>query len=452
MQHIPAPAPRLAPPIKPLSHRAQPPFQLIPKAQAPSTSLQASDPYAFIPSNYDQNNKAPNRALKPSTSAAQATFPLPALPPKPNSSKGKRTSTLPPLRKRSSKSPPRPHKTPPSKSSEVTKPTSNYQAASRIPANPPAANVNSPKAAKKIVTDIYNDDGFGTYSDSSDGEEDLFGNVRGVGVEKFPFPCEKSDGGEVEESEHAREEDMEDITQSSPTDMTNSKKINDYVISGSDWAPSSEDEDDDSATPAYAESPFLQQKEEFINAKKKRNSKIGAAMKKIPSASASAAQVGPKGTSKQLMTYNATRNALAMPLNPLKKNEKKSVLPSGPTEAGALLTACVAAQAGTVKPRKPRSNLASQSTLAVNIPARVVKDPQGTAVLMELPPGAEVAGAAGVVGRIIRGNAANVDHAQHAADYSSDGIILDLMGKGWVYWFFFSEFCFPLRCFFFFPS
>ena len=152
------------------------------------------------------------------------------------------------------------------------------------------------------------------------------------------------------------------------------------------------------------------------------------------------------------MTYNATRNALAMPLNPLKKNEKKSVLPSGPTEAGALLTACVAAQAGTVKPRKPRSNLASQSTLAVNIPARVVKDPQGTAVLMELPPGAEVAGAAGVVGRIIRGNAANVDHAQHAADYSSDGIILDLMGKGWVYWFFFSEFCFPLRCFFFFPS
>lgn len=268
-------------------------------------------------------------------------------------------------------------------------------------------------------------------------------------MEELPFPGEESgreEGEELrentrrpgkeeeeeeEEGDHGHNAEFEYSRRSHHDGIPKSQDTSDYVISGSDWSPSSDDEDQDMEL-----TPEDEGERKRVIFKKGKGKKSNGAVE-----AAAAAKTGKL----QLSSADVNKSA-AVPSNI--KPGKFSALHLAPAICPATVTGMVqsaemhmpphtATDTGTTqggakttnpKHHKPRTTLSSQSALPVTIPARVVRDPQGTAVLMELPPGAELAGAAGVVGRITRGT----EQAQHGNENnhgSANNITVDLMGK-----------------------
>jgi hypothetical protein len=97
------------------------------------------------------------------------------------------------------------------------------------------------------------------------------------------------------------------------------------------------------------------------------------------------------------------------------------------------------------KKKKKKLTFADQAALPIMIPKSVAREPAGTALLIELPPGVELTGASGVVGRIIGNSSGSGGGGSESDDISLDsesggeeqpqrgGLVLDLMGKLQLY-------------------
>jgi hypothetical protein len=218
-----------------------------------------------------------------------------------------------------------------------------------------------------------------------------------------------------------------------------------------------EEEEEEAASPAAEDSPSdwepsSESDEAEVEAEKpaEKNKVVTMARKKTPVAAApttttataskkSTVASGPDSSFAVYLSGNNTVSAATNSKPPSSNTRKVQQNQQQPTLAAAApLTVAPPTAPAETKPKKKRKlTFADQAELPIMVPKSVARDPSSNAIIIELPPGVDLAGASGVIGRIVGGAGAGAGGNRHTGgDSSGDskeqatqgGLILDLMG------------------------
>ena len=184
----------------------------------------------------------------------------------------------------------------------------------------------------------------------------------------------------------------------------------------------------DTSTSEYDPSEEEEEEQEYVTMAKvpyqtkKQNSKTTTNSKKVNESVATTATTHPSASGSfdillSELTEGRANTGIVVP-NIFKKPTTTTATPAAATAISPSHTNQAAVPQTAAKPseRVKKAHGAAQGSLPLCIPTRVVRNPAGSSVLIEVPPGVDLSGASGAVGRIGNGT-------------STPGIVLDLMGE-----------------------
>lgn len=247
----------------------------------------------------------------------------------------------------------------------------------------------------------------------------------------FPSPSpEESDKEEEDnEEEESGEEDFEAVSEGEEEVAVQGDD------SASEWEPSSESDGPEEDVPAAA--ARKKQGVTMIQQNKRTAQKSATAATKTFSRKSNLVS-GPDSSfaihlsDHMTTTANTGGATTSKATNQQQQQQQNQVSAPVPTSAPAIPAPPTAPDAvNKVKNKNKKLTFADQAALPLMIPKSVAREPAGTAILIELPHGVELAGASGVVGRILKSSGGNgrSGGASGSRDAShSSGIVLDLMG------------------------
>jgi len=265
----------------------------------------------------------------------------------------------------------------------------------------------------------------GHVSTADDKQEDAFNGARECSLEEEEGDSIMKDDGSSEAAAE-KEEQASPYAEDSP----------------SDWEPSSENSDELGVEAEDEEKPDPPSDQEDIvrMARKKTTTTTAAAAPTSNTGKKSALLSGPDSSFAIYLSAidTKTSNGATTSKVPSSVTVQQKQTNNTTTAAAAAAAAVPPISSATANPaipkKKKKLTFADQTALPIMIPKGVAREPAGTALLIELPHGVDLAGASGVIGRIVGVGDREADGGTESdSDITAEaepksGVVLDLMG------------------------